>query len=77
MTDKIQNSAKARKALGKRIKTLRCQKGWPQWELAFECGLSLTSVSKIELGQVNATIASLIKIARALGIHSSRLFRGL
>jgi transcriptional regulator with XRE-family HTH domain len=67
MTGRIQKSAHARKILGRRIRTLRRRKGWSQLELAFECGVSLPSLSRIELGRVNAKIASLAKIAWALG----------
>ena len=77
MTDRVQKSERARKVLGKRIRTLRRRKGWIQLDLAFECGVSPAAISKIELGQVNAKIASLIKIARALRTDVARLFRGL
>lgn len=43
------------KEMGKRIREIRIQKGLRQEDLAHKCGISLSSVTKIEKGQPVST----------------------
>ena len=60
--------------LGQRIRELRLAKGLTQSDMA-ERGLSYKYYQKIEAGKVNLTLKSLAKLAAALGVEVSDLFR--
>ena len=56
------------KKIALKVKFERMKKGFSQEELAFEAGISKTSIWKIEAGKVSPTVETLAKIAEALGI---------
>ena len=56
------------KKLGKRIKTMREDKGISQQELASLCDFEKSNMSRIEAGRTNPTIGTLLKISNALNI---------
>jgi len=60
--------------LGQRMRELRLAKGLTQADMA-ERGLSYKYYQKIEAGRVNLTLKTLEKLAAALGIEVSDLFR--
>jgi transcriptional regulator with XRE-family HTH domain len=62
------------KDLGRRVQEARQKKNISQVELAEEIGVTPTYVGFIEQGVRNPSIATLDKIARALGIKMSDLF---
>ncbi|MBF0480883.1 MAG: helix-turn-helix transcriptional regulator [Desulfovibrionaceae bacterium] len=63
------------KLLGKRLAVLRkCRKA-TQLQLAERAGLSLKHLGEIERGRGNPTLESLHRLAEALGISLSELFR--
>ncbi len=62
------------KQLGKRIKTLRKEKGIKQVELAYSCEIEKQSMSRIEAGNTNPSILLLRKIAEILDVRLSELF---
>ena len=62
------------KALGKRIRELRLQEGLTQQQLAFEAGLELRQISRIERGIINTSASQLFIIAKTLDIHPKELF---
>lgn len=64
----------AQKALGKRIKQLRQQRGWSQEHLANEAGMHRTYMWGIERGVRNPSLRHLVCIADALAIPISELF---
>jgi transcriptional regulator with XRE-family HTH domain len=57
------------KKLGKRIKTMREEKGISQQELASLCDFEKSNMSRIEAGRTNPTIGTLLKISYALNIN--------
>ena len=65
-----------RKKLGGRIRSLRRKRGWSQKDLATRCAISAHHLGKIERGEANATLATLLPIAKNLGITISDLFVG-
>jgi transcriptional regulator with XRE-family HTH domain len=67
----------APKALGKRIRQLRQERGWSQERLADEAGMHRTYMWGIEQGVRNPSVRHLVRIAEALGISLSVLFEGL
>ena len=54
--------------LGKRIKSLRLEKGLTQQRVASDCDFEKSNLSRIESGKTNPTALSLFKIARSLNI---------
>jgi len=59
--------------IGKNLKKAREDKELTQEELAEKAGLSANYYAKIERGEINTTIDTLRKIAKALGVKSSDL----
>ena len=62
-------------ALGQALRDLRERRGWSQEDLGFEAELDRTYVSGVERGVRNPTVATLMKICRALGARPSAVFR--
>ena len=63
-------------AFGKRLKTLRIKAGLTQLDLEVESGISRTEISKIENGQINISIMSIVKLAVALDLEIATFFDG-
>jgi transcriptional regulator with XRE-family HTH domain len=61
--------------IGERLRTYRKERGLSQEELADLSGLHFTYVGKLERAEKNATIESLDKVTKALGITLEDLFR--
>ncbi len=59
--------------LGKRIKTLRKEKGIKQVELGYSCDIEKQSMSRIEAGNTNPSVLLLRKIAETLDVEVSDL----
>ena len=65
------------KKLGKRVATLRRKKEFSQEEFAHECGFHRSYMGAVERGEKNITLAMTHKIAKALNITLSELFKGV
>jgi transcriptional regulator with XRE-family HTH domain len=65
------------KRLGRRIKTLRKELDLTQEDLAFEVGVNRSYMGFIERGERNPSLAMLKKIAKALRVSLSVLFRSV
>ncbi len=61
-------------AFGKRLRTVRKEKGFTQEELAARADIELSQVSRIERGVINTTISQVFILAEALGIKPQELF---
>lgn len=59
--------------LGKRIKTLREERGLSQEKFAEKCGFDRTYISLIERGKRNPSYTNLLKVAEGLEISLSDL----
>ena len=55
--------------IGSRIRKKRISKGWTMMDLAFEAGVDYRQLGRIERGENNFTIKSILKITDALGCH--------
>lgn len=66
--------AELRKRVGRRIRQLRRAAGLTQQELADRVGTYYKYLGYIERGQKNVTVATLERIARALGVEPYDLF---
>lgn len=60
--------------LGERIRGVRLSKGLSLKELAAQAGLSRAFVTQIERNQTSPSVASISRIAKALGVTLSELF---
>ena len=62
------------KLLAHRLKTVRTKKGYTQEDLAYESGLSLSQIGRIETMKINPTVSTIFSIARTLNVSVSELF---
>ena len=53
--------------IGSKIRKKRIKKGWTMMDLAFEAGIDYRQLGRIERGENNFTIVSLLRITDALG----------
>lgn len=68
---------RALKRLGKRVRALRQERGLTQEQAAERAALDAKHFQAIEGGRTNVTMASLVGIARALGVRLAELFEGV
>lgn len=61
------------KKLGNRIRLLRKERGMTQLDLAGKMDNFAEQIGRIERGEQNVSICTLVKIASALSIHLSEL----
>jgi len=66
-----------KKKFGNKVKLLRIEKGWSQEKLALNADLDRTYIPSIEKGDRNVSITVIEKIADALKISISDLFKNL
>ena len=59
---------------GQAIRSLRERQKLSLRDLSESCGLSINAISKIERGENSPTVASLHKLASALGVHITSFF---
>lgn len=62
-------------AFGKKVQSLRKKLNLSQEELAFQAGFHRTYIGMIERGERNITLSNLKKLADALNITLSDLFK--
>ena len=56
------------------LKSLRKNLGITQNQLAYEAGLSLSQIARIETAKINPTLSTIFSIARALDVPLTTLF---
>jgi transcriptional regulator with XRE-family HTH domain len=54
--------------VGPRVKALRQDRGLTLQEVSERCGVSVSTLSKLENGQVSGTVNTVLKVARGLGV---------
>ncbi|MHC0037907.1 helix-turn-helix domain-containing protein [Pseudoneobacillus sp. C159] len=62
------------KIVGEQIRIIRKNKELSQEELAEISGLHNTHIGKIERGEMNLTLESLVKVTKALGVSLEEFF---
>jgi transcriptional regulator with XRE-family HTH domain len=72
VAQKVPNSALL-KRIGGQIRAARTARGWSQEALANEAGLDRSYVSGLERGEFNVSVLTLARIAKKLGLRTSRL----
>jgi transcriptional regulator with XRE-family HTH domain len=58
---------------GKNLQQLRRRQNFTQEELAYNSGISLSQIARIETGKINPTVCTLIVIAKTLKIKPTEL----
>jgi transcriptional regulator with XRE-family HTH domain len=56
------------------LKKIRIREGFSQSQLAFESGLSLSQIARIETARINPTLSTVFAIARTLNVPLVDLF---
>lgn len=64
----------ALKMIGKNVRTIRNSKGLSMEAVANEANIEYRQLGRIERGEGNTTVASLLKIADALKVNVSEFF---
>lgn len=62
------------KAFALQLKKIRKEKGYTQDQLAFEAGISLSQIARIETARINPTLSTIFAIARVLESPLPELF---
>lgn len=63
------------KQIGLNIRKFRVKRGFSQLDLAAACGFEESSIGRLENGNTNPTIKTLVKISKALEIKLTDLVR--
>lgn len=59
---------------GTQLRVVRKSKGFSQEKLAYESGIELRQIGRIERGEINTGILSVYIISQTLGVHPRELF---
>lgn len=73
----ITQERKLMKSFGKKVAEVRKSRGVTQQELAERINMSVVAIAYIETGKRWARLGTLSKIAKALKVNVSDLFKGL
>jgi transcriptional regulator with XRE-family HTH domain len=63
-----------RLTLGRRLKELRKENGWTLADVAERTGLAISTISKVERGQMSLTYDRFVLLAQSLGLDIGALF---
>lgn len=66
--------SEARISLGKRVRTMRKARGWTLAHVSKASGLAISTISKMERGEISLTYDRFIRLARAMDLDVSDLF---
>lgn len=61
--------------LGKNLKRIRTEKGISQGDIARALDVGRSFITNIENGKTNPTLATIAKIARAIGVSAGELMK--
>jgi transcriptional regulator with XRE-family HTH domain len=67
----------AREKLARNIRIQRLRRGMSQEELAWECEMHPTEISRLERNVRDPRFTTIVRIARALRIRPTELMRGV
>lgn len=63
------------KRIARNVRVLRSQMGLTQETLSHRSGIAVRHLQKVEAGQVNVTLATLVRLSSALGVDPSELLK--
>ena len=61
-------------AFGKRVEELRTKQGLTKVQLAFEMSTGEKYIRRLEKGEINITLANILKLSNALNVPIQELF---
>ncbi len=61
-------------AFGAHLKKLRVSKNKTQIDLASDCGMEISQISRMERGILNTSISNIYLIAKSLKVHHKDIF---
>jgi transcriptional regulator with XRE-family HTH domain len=64
-----------RNIVARNLRRLRTEKGWTQEELAFRAKVDPSYISQLETGGHSASVTTLGKLAKALGVNASEFLK--
>ena len=64
---------KALKKFGENLRKIRNEKDFSLREMSYACSIDNSKIAKIEKGQINITLTTLLQLAVALDVHPSSL----
>jgi transcriptional regulator with XRE-family HTH domain len=73
----VATSTDPRSLFGKRLRELRCQRGFTQEELAHRAHLHRNYVGGVERGERNISLINIVELAHALSIKPAELLKNL
>lgn len=73
----INHESAVRKTFGARVRQLREQRGWSLVDFAELARVSKGTISKIETGVQNVSVAQILELASLLNVPVAELFRPL
>lgn len=69
------NTTDVLKQIGRNIKAERARREWTQETLAFESGVAVAQVARMERGETDTGIAKYVLLARAMNVSPSLLLQ--
>ena len=63
------------KQFGDHLKKIRKRKGLSLRALSYECSIDFSDIGKIERGETNPTLLTIVQLAKALQVPPDELFR--
>lgn len=63
------------KSFGKNLRRLRNSKGLSMEQFAFDSNMEYRHLGRIERGEINTTISTVLVLAKALDVEVSELFK--
>lgn len=71
------SGTEAAKLLGDRVRALRRESGRTQMDFALYAGMNVAHLGRIERGDGNPNLETLVRLAEALGVDVAELVRGI
>ncbi len=65
---------KALKKFGENIRAIRLRKNLSVRDVSYSCAIDNSKISKIENGQINITLTTILDLAKGLDVHTKELF---
>jgi len=71
---KTKSKTEFQTAFGKQIEKLRTQQNLSFRQLAQRCDIDFSNISKIEKGEINIQLGTILELAKGLNVHHKELF---
>ncbi len=76
-TESQKTTGPLHKKLGQRIRDLRIQQGLSQGDLAAACGFDTENLERIEQGELEVYLTTLLKLSLKLEVETSAILEGI